>query len=124
MKVNGQNEYVPSKGEIVTIDFEPSAGREKKKRRPAVVISNQKYSQLTGLAVVTPITSSKNPKMIDLGIYIKVNHPKVDGYVNPLQFHTFDYKRRNIKAIGQLQNHSMKKVLELINQIINGKEQK
>lgn len=49
-------DYLPHKGDIVTIDFNPSSGSEIRKRRPALVISNSRYSALTGLAVVCPIT--------------------------------------------------------------------
>lgn len=48
--------YLPHKGDIVTIDFNPSLGSEIRKRRPALMISNSQYSSLTRLAVVCLIT--------------------------------------------------------------------
>ena len=50
-----RTDYLPHKGDIVAIDFNPSSGSEIRKRRPALVISNSRYSALTGLAVVCPI---------------------------------------------------------------------
>ncbi len=38
------------------VDFDPQAGREQQKRRPALVISDLKFNQL-GLTVICPITS-------------------------------------------------------------------
>ena len=36
--------YVPDKGDIVLLDFDPSAGKEIIKRRPALVISRQSFN--------------------------------------------------------------------------------
>lgn len=70
--MNGEINYIPKKGNIVTISFDPSKGTEIRRRRPALVISNQKYSKLTGLTVVCPITSSTNNRLIKLDINIPI----------------------------------------------------
>lgn len=49
--------YCPKKGDIVWLDFDPQAGHEQAGRRPALIISGQKYNDVTGLAMVCPITS-------------------------------------------------------------------
>lgn len=49
--------YVPDKGHIITIDFDPQAGHEQRGRRPALVLSPAKYNKPTGLAIVVPITN-------------------------------------------------------------------
>ena len=50
--------YVPDKGDIVSLSFDPSAGNEIMKRRPALVISRQAFNEHTGFAIVAPITST------------------------------------------------------------------
>ena len=50
--------YIPDKGDIVSINFNPSAGKEIMKRRPAFVISRIAFNKHTGFAVVAPITST------------------------------------------------------------------
>ena len=50
--------YVPDKGDIVLLDFGPSAGKEIIKRRPVLVISRQSFNDHTGFAIVAPITST------------------------------------------------------------------
>ena len=50
--------YTPDKGDIVSIDFDPSAGKEIMKRRPAYVIALKIFNEHTGFAVVAPITSN------------------------------------------------------------------
>ncbi len=50
--------YVPRKGDLITITFDPQSGHEQKGRRPALVISNNLFNKHTGLAIVCPITST------------------------------------------------------------------
>jgi mRNA interferase MazF len=53
--------YVPRAGEIVWIDFDPQAGREQAKRRPALVVTEQSYNRASGLVIVCPLTSRRKP---------------------------------------------------------------
>jgi hypothetical protein len=36
--------YVPEAGDIVWLDFDPQAGREQGRRRPALVLTDQTYN--------------------------------------------------------------------------------
>lgn len=49
--------YVPDKGDIVWIDFEPQKGREITKRRPALVLSPINYNSKSNLAIFAPFSS-------------------------------------------------------------------
>lgn len=49
--------YVPDAGDIVWIDFDPQAGHEQAKHRPAVVLSPAAYNQRAGLVVCCPTTT-------------------------------------------------------------------
>ncbi len=46
--------YVPEAGDIAWLDFDPQAGREQAKRRPALVLTDQAYNRASGLVVVLP----------------------------------------------------------------------
>jgi mRNA interferase MazF len=51
--------YIPDRGDIVWLSFDPQAGHEQNKRRPAIVISPMIYNaQKFSLALVCPITSA------------------------------------------------------------------
>lgn len=117
-------EYLPHKGDIVTISFDPSAGKEMQKRRPALVLSNAKYSKLTGLAVVCPITHADNNRLKSSGLLINLHQKKVDGFVNPLQFHTFDFRQRQFKFIERANTEALAQALEIVNDVINASEPK
>ena len=62
--------YVPDAGDIVRMDFDPQVGREQAKRRPALVLTDQRYNRASGLAVVCPLTSKRKPYPFALPITI------------------------------------------------------
>ena len=49
--------YVPDRGDIVWLTFDPRAGREQAGRRPALILSPASYNGKVGLALACPITS-------------------------------------------------------------------
>jgi len=49
--------YIPNRGDIVWITFNPQAGHEQAGRRPALVLSPAVYNDKVGLAILCPITS-------------------------------------------------------------------
>lgn len=120
--MSGISSYVPHKGDVVLINFNPSAGHEISKYRPAMVVSNERYAQLTGLALVCPITHAENNRLLDSGLLIEIDAEKVNGYINPLQFHTFDYKRRDMKFVERASRKNLAQVIQTINDIVNARD--
>jgi mRNA interferase MazF len=49
--------YVPERGDLVWLTFDPQAGREQTGRRPALVLSPAPYNRRASLALVCPITN-------------------------------------------------------------------
>lgn len=49
--------YVPERGDLVWLSFDPQAGHEQAGRRPALVISPAPYNRRASLALVCPITN-------------------------------------------------------------------
>jgi mRNA interferase MazF len=50
---------VPDRGDIVSLSFDPSRGREQAGRRPALVLSPRAYNDKTGLLIGCPITMQR-----------------------------------------------------------------
>lgn len=50
-------DYVPARGDIAWLEFNPQAGHEQAGRRPALVVSPREYNGRVGLALLCPITS-------------------------------------------------------------------
>ncbi len=51
------SEYIPKIGDILWVNFNPTKGSEQQGERPALVLSNTKYNDVTGMVIVAPITS-------------------------------------------------------------------
>jgi len=50
-------DYVPKRGDLVWLSFDPQAGHEQAGRRPAFVLSPEPYNRKTGLFLACPVTS-------------------------------------------------------------------
>ena len=51
--------YIPDRGDLVWLNFDPSTGREQQGRRPAIVLSRLVYNRASDLATMVPITSKR-----------------------------------------------------------------
>lgn len=51
--------YVPDRGDIVWLQFNPQAGHEQAGHRPALVLSPASYNRSSGLMLCCPMTSQK-----------------------------------------------------------------
>jgi mRNA interferase MazF len=49
--------FVPGRGDLVWLSFDPPSGHEQHGRRPALVLSPIAYNRRVGLALVCPVTS-------------------------------------------------------------------
>lgn len=49
--------YIPDVGDVVWIDFDPQAGHEQAKRRPAVVLTPKAYNEKTSLFICVPLST-------------------------------------------------------------------
>ena len=112
--------YIPEQQDVVWLDFDPSSGEEIKKRRPALVLSNRGYSELTKLVLVCPITHAKKNQLKKTGLLIPLaGISEIDGYINPLQLHTFDYQSRNISKISELDDSTFFDVIRIVRDIVD-----
>ena len=104
------NRYIPDAGDIVWISFDPSTGREHKKRRPALVLTPKEYSQKTNLLIACPITSKV--KGYPFEVYINVK--KIDGVVLVDQVKSLDWKSRKAAFIARASRDVHDEVLGMI----------
>ncbi|TFE29057.1 type II toxin-antitoxin system PemK/MazF family toxin [Cohnella luojiensis] len=91
---------VPARGDLVVMDFDPQAGHEQAGRRPAIVLSELAFNQLTGFAVMCPITS--NAKNYPFEVTVPEGLP-VSGVVLTDQLKSLDYIKRRVRIIGSVQ---------------------
>ena len=87
--------YIPDRGDLVWVDFNPTRGREQAKVRPAIVVSPKSYNQKTNLAIMCPITSVQKGYPFE----VEVNEKEVSGVVLSDHVRSLDWKVRNTKFI-------------------------
>ena len=92
--------YIPSKGDIVWVEFNPQRGHEQAGHRPALVISPYEYNEKTSLAIVVPITS----KIKGYPFEVKIKGDKIQGVALSDQVKSLDFKARNFEFIEKADN--------------------
>lgn len=60
--------YVPDRGDVIRLNFDPQAGHEQAGHRPALVLSPKAYNGRTGLCLVVPITSQSKGYPFELAL--------------------------------------------------------
>ena len=98
--------YVPEAGDIVWMDFDPQSGREQAKRRPALVLTDQSYNRASGLAVVCPLTSQRQPYPFALPVMVD----KVEGAVLADHLKSLDWAARKAAFHSKADPALVKKV--------------
>jgi mRNA interferase MazF len=112
--MNANQNYIPNKGDIVWLDFDPSSGKEIKKRRPGLVVSKYQFNRSTLFAVICPITNTvKNlPTRYSLP-----EKSKIQGQVLISQLKSLDFNSRNLEFADRLSNQDMGKINQIIEYI-------
>ena len=107
--------YVPKKGDLITLSFDPQTGHEQKGRRPALVVSNDLFNRHTGLAIVCPITNADRGFPFHLAVPASSS---LTGFVMVEQVKSVDYSIRRAKFIHRAPTEFVEDVLELIDACI------
>jgi mRNA interferase MazF len=107
--------YVPAKGDLIAMTFDPQAGHEQKGRRPALVISNDLFNQRTGLLIVCPITNTKR----NLPFHVMLPpESSVTGFVMVEQVKSVDFRARRAQLIEKASPSFLGEVLSILDACI------
>lgn len=106
---SGSRGYVPDRGDIVALTFDPHAGHEQAGRRPAVVLSPVVYNARSGLAVVAPITNQIKGYPFEVVIPSSL---AVTGAVLADQLKSLDWHARKAHLICKLPAYVLLEVLQ------------
>ena len=106
--------YVPDRGDIIWLEFDPQKGHEQKGRRPGIVLSKKEYNQKSNLAIICPITS----KIKDYPFEVKVNSI-IQGVILSDQIRSIDWKSRNAAFIEKIPEEILKEILENVDLLLN-----
>jgi mRNA interferase MazF len=109
-----KKKYVPRRGDVIRIDFDPQKGHEQAGRGPALVLSPTDYNRTVGLAVVCPITNEKKgyPWEVD------ISDPFVSAVVLADQVKSLDWRERHAEFLcvpdNELLQETVQKAIALL----------
>jgi mRNA interferase MazF len=107
--------YIPERGDVVWLDFNPQTGREQAGRRPAIVLSPRQYNRRSGLALLCPITSRANNYPFEVGLPDAVG---LRGAILCDQIKSLDWAARKLARHGQLDQDTMAHVLGKVHALL------
>jgi mRNA interferase MazF len=108
--------YLPDRGDIVFLTFEPHEGHEQSGRRPAIVISPRAYNSKVGFALFCPITSRIK------GYPFEVQLPEkgvITGVILSDQVKSLDWCVRSAEFVCKIHEDVIFEVLEKIRTLID-----
>jgi mRNA interferase MazF len=105
--VVAKKKYVPERGHIVWLDFNPQAGHEQAGHRPALVISPKVYNEKAGLLIACPITS----KVKNYPFSVNLPPKEGSGCVLVDQVKSVDWRARRAKYKSKASKKMMEEVL-------------
>lgn len=102
--------YLPDRGDLIWLDFDPSAGVEIQKRRPALVLSPRIFNSKTRHAVVVPVTSTVR----GTGMEVQLMDTQTRGAAVCHQIRSLSWEARNSafieEAPAEVTNSALAKV--------------
>ena len=104
-------------GDVVWADLDPSAGHEQAKRRPLVVVSNDKFNARCNLTITVPITTTDSgyPLHIDVGaVPGEGGAPAVMGFAEVEQLKALDLQARGAVRVGTIDAAGMDKIIGMV----------
>ena len=110
-------DYVPRKGEVITLTFDPQSGHEQRGRRPALVVSNDLFNKHTGLCIACPVTNTRRDYPFHVAIPAGAG---VTGFVMVEQVKSIDFRSRKAKPVGKAPAGLLEEVLSILDACIYG----
>ena len=107
------NKHTPAKGDLIWLNFQPQAGKEITKRRPALVLSPKEYNK-HGLIIAVPITS----KVKGYPFEVEIDCGGVKGAILADSVKSLDWKERKAEFIATLPQEKLVEVLKLLSVLL------
>ncbi|MCL4253406.1 MAG: endoribonuclease MazF [Anaerolineae bacterium] len=108
--------YVPERGDVVWLEFNPQAGHEQGGRRPALVLSPKAYNEKVGLFICCPITSKIKGFPYEVRLPVDFD---VTGVILADQVKSLDWQGRKAQLIARVPNAVIKDVLAKLNTLLD-----
>ncbi len=110
-----KKDFIPSRGDFVWINLNPTKSREQQGLRPALVLSPRQYNERVGMMLACPITSKVKGYPFEIAITLR----DLDGVILVDQIRSIDWISRPITLIGRSSQTIIEDVQQKLNLLIN-----
>lgn len=93
------NPYIPNRGDIVYLDFDPTKGHEQRGHRPAFVLSPRSYNGKSSLALFMPITKQQKGYPFEVLLPPEL---QIQGVILVDQIKCLDWKARGVQFVESI----------------------
>lgn len=107
--------YVPDRGDLVWLQFDPQSRHEQAGRRPALTLSPKAYNQKVGLAIFCPVTGQEKGYPFE----VKIKEQQIEGVVLADQVKSLDWKKREAQFIIKAPATVVFDVIKLLNTLVS-----
>ena len=108
--------YLPKRGDLVHMNFSPSAGHEMADRHYALVLSPSSYNRKTRMAVVCPVTSRVRGWPFEVALPAGLLPPKQGAAVASVvvadAVRQVDYREREVEFVAAAPREVVEEVLD------------
>lgn len=106
--------YIPERGDLVWINFNPQKGHEQAYKRPALVLSPKLYNAKSSLVLLCPITSHTKGYPFE----VVLDTGKIAGVILSDQVRSLDWRARHVTFIQKLKPAILTEVQKRIVQLL------
>lgn len=111
--------YVPSRGDIVHLEFDPASGREMKGPHFGLVLSGKVFNQ-QGLAIICPISQGAAAAARTYGTIVTLMGAGTDtqGAIHCHQLKSLDWRVRQVKFKETVPQHILDEALARVEAVL------
>jgi len=106
-----RKKYIPKRGDIVFLNFNPQKGHEQRGERPALIVSSDVFNGKTGFVLACPITTKDNKFPLHVPLPKEFS---TAGFVLTEHVRSVDFKAREALFIERATDDFIDYVLDVL----------
>ena len=113
--MSGRRSFVPERGDVVKMSFDPQSGHEQAGWRPALVVSPGAYNRASSLALLCPITSRVKGYPFEVALPADF---AINGVVLVDQIRSLDWRARKASLVAHAPDAVVRDVLARLEPLV------
>jgi mRNA interferase MazF len=107
--------FVPERGDIVKMSFDPQSGHEQAGWRPALVVSPSAYNRASSLVLLCPITSRTKGYPFEVPLPANL---AITGVILTDQIRSLDWRARKARLVTRAPDAVIREVLARLEPLV------